>query len=198
MLKYNQTTFAGGDMNTAFNIRYQSTEEKIERALFNLLRIRNFNDIYIKEICYEAGINRSSFYAHYQDINDLMIKTEERLSAEINKIFVPNKVYRHEDFVKLFEFLYSKRDFYNAYLSQQDQFMVKNDFIGYLKRAEEGVIRHEEYNSRDLYYHMAFFSGGLLALTKFWIQRGCEYSPEKMAQIIFDQYKNNSKYFEEN
>ena len=34
------------------------------------------NDISIKEICYEAGINRSSFYVHYQDINDLMIKVE--------------------------------------------------------------------------------------------------------------------------
>ncbi len=184
-------------MNTSFNVRYQSTEEKIEKALFNLLRIRNFNDIYIKEICYEAGINRSSFYAHYQDINDLMMKTEARLSAEINKIFVPNKVYMHEDFVKLFEFLYSKRDFYNAYLSQHDQFMVKNDFVGYLKRAEEGIITHDKYDSQDLHYHMAFFSGGLLAMSKFWIQGGCKIAPAQMAQIIFDQYKNSAKYFEE-
>lgn len=49
------------NMNISNNQRYQTTEEKIERALFSLLRIRKYNDISIKEICYEAGINRSSF-----------------------------------------------------------------------------------------------------------------------------------------
>ena len=120
-------------MNIIYNQRYQSTEEKIQKALFSLLRFRKYNDISIKEICYESGINRSSFYAHYQDINDLMIKTEQRLSNSIKDIFKPNKSWNEEVFVKLFEFLYLNRDFYKAYLSTNEQtFMEKNDFINFV------------------------------------------------------------------
>ena len=63
-------------MNTSNNMRFQSTEEKIYKALVSLLHFRNYNDISIKELCYEAGINRSSFYAHFDDINGIITDTE--------------------------------------------------------------------------------------------------------------------------
>lgn len=62
-------------MNVDNNLRFKSTEDKIRNALATLLKKKNFQDIYIyiKDVCKEAGINRSTFYEHYQDINDLMI-----------------------------------------------------------------------------------------------------------------------------
>lgn len=185
-------------MNINFNQRYQSTEEKIQKALFSLLRFRKYNDIAIKEICYEAGINRSSFYAHYQDINDLMIKTEMRLSKSIEQIFKPDKKWTESVFVNLFEFLYKNRDFYKAYLETNEQtFMEKNDFSNYIK-----LILNSNQADKFLYneriYHMAFFAGGLKALAKSWIQTGCKETPEQMAKILTNEYKINSIYFNNN
>jgi len=182
-------------MNIVFNQRYYSTEEKIQKALFSLLKIRKYNDISIKEICYEAGINRSSFYAHYQDINDLMIKTEQKLSKNIAEIFNPREMWDEEVFVKLFRFLYENRDFYKAYLSTNEQtFMEKNDFINYI-----GILNKNnldiKFKSDERIYHMAFFAGGLKALSKSWIQTGCKESPEKIAEILTNEYKVNSKFF---
>ena len=180
-------------MNIIYNQRYQSTEEKIQTALFSLLRIKDYNDISIKDICYESGINRSSFYAHYQDINDLMIKTEERLSKGIADIFKPNELWDEQVFVKLFEFLLKNKDFYKAYLTTNEQvFMEKNDFVKYVKILNNSA-KGSNFSQSERLYHMAFFAGGLKAISKSWISTGCKETPEQMAKIITNEYKTNLK-----
>ena len=183
-------------MNIINNQRYQSTEDKIQKALFSLLSFKKYNDISVKEICYEAGINRSSFYSHYQDINDLMIKTEQNLSKEMTKIFDPQKEWNEEVFVTLFKFLYDNRCFYKSYLETNEQtFMEKNDFKDYYKvLMNNGKVAN--FNYSEIIYHMAFFAGGIKALSKSWIMTGCKESPEQMAKILTNEYKTNSKYFQ--
>lgn len=180
-------------MNINYNQRYQSTEEKIEKALFSLLRIRNYNDVAIKELCYEAGINRSSFYAHYQDINDLMIKTEQKLSNSIIKIFSIEQEWTEDVFVKLFRFLYDNRNFYKAYLETSSQaFMEKNDFVSFVKALNKSG-KGFKFSQNEMVYHMAFFAGGLKALAKSWIKTGCKESPEEIAKILTNEYNINLK-----
>lgn len=182
-------------MNISFNQRYYSTEEKIQNALFSLLKFKTFGDIAIKEICYEAGINRSSFYAHFQDINDLMIKTEQNLSKNMAKIFDPNKIWDENVFVEMFKFLLKNKDFYKAYLSTNEQtFMEKNDFKSYIGIVDK-FNKNLDFNSQERIYHMAFFAGGLKALCKSWILNGCIQTPEQMAKILTNEYKVNSKFF---
>ena len=182
-------------MNISFNQRIQSTEEKIQKALFSLLRIRRYDEIAIKELCYEAGINRSSFYAHYTDINDLMLKTEQNLSKEMAKIFNPQTVWNEEVFVKMFEFLLANKDFYNAYLQTNAQtFMEANDFKQYLVMVNRQHIA-DKFKDSEKVYHMAFFAGGLKAISKAWLMNGCKQTPAEMAKIITDEYKINSTFF---
>ncbi len=177
-------------MNIIFNQRYQSTEEKIQKALFSLLKFKKYNDISVKEICYEAGINRSSFYEHYEDINDLMIKTEQDLSKQIKKIFNPNEIWDSNVFEKMFEFLQKNKNFYLAYLTTNDQpFMEKKDFIDYLKKPLN-VETAYTYSVKERSYHMAFFAGGLKAICKEWLIDGCKETPQKMAEILKNEYVN--------
>lgn len=184
-------------MNILFNQRYQSTEDKIQRALFSLLRIRKNVDISIKELCYEAGINRSSFYAHYEDINDLMIKTEQSLSGGIAKIFSVHEKWNEDTFVKLFEFLYKNRDFYRAYFMADERMFMERDFSQYLKAIRQNN-KAIDYDASEEVYHMAFFAGGLKAMAKSWLLNNCPQTPEQMAKILTNEYRVNSKYFDKN
>lgn len=182
-------------MNTNFNQRYFSTEEKIQKALFSLLKFRKYNDISIKEICYEAGINRSSFYAHYQDINHLMTCIEQNLSKSMMKIFSPDKIWDENVFKEMFEFLLKNKDFYVAYLSTNEQmFMEKNDFTTFIKTIKTHGIA-DKFDPNEKIYHMAFFAGGIKAMSKSWLNTGCKESPSQMAKILTNEYKINSKYF---
>ncbi len=182
-------------MNVFYNQRFLTTENKIEKALFSLLKIRKYNDISIKEICYEAGINRSSFYAHYQDINDLMIKVEQKLSGEIIKIFNPSIIWNEDVFVKLFEFLFENRIFYKSYLETNEQtFMEKNDFMSFVS-IKNNLNINNKFSKSEMIYHMAFFAGGIKALSKSWIKTGCKETPKEMTRILTNEYKINSEYF---
>ena len=175
-------------MNTLYNQRFVSTEEKIQKALFSLLKFKKYNDISIKEICYEAGINRSSFYAHYFGINDLMSKTESKLSEKISEIFSPSKIWDENVFVKLFEFLLENKVFYKSYLETNEQaFMEKNDFINYINVTALSE-KAKRFSKTEKLYHMAFFAGGLKALSKSWILGGCKESPQEMAKILTNEY----------
>lgn len=182
-------------MNTNNNLRFRSTEENIQQALFRLLRFNKYESITIKQLCYEAGINRSSFYSHYFDINDLMIKTEERLSKSIVKIFDPNKIWKEDVFVNLFEFLKDNKDFYFAYFNgNNESFMEKTDFMNFVKTVNT-VNLCDKFEQRERIYHMAFFGGGLKAISKQWILSDCKESPEQMAKIITNEYKINANMF---
>jgi len=55
----------------------------IKESLINLLEEKDISQITIKEICENADVNRSTFYAHYTDQYDLLRKIEDEFLANI-------------------------------------------------------------------------------------------------------------------
>lgn len=47
----------------------------------------------------------------------------------------------------------------------------------------------------DMEFHMAFFAGGLQAVCNAWIRSGMKKTPEQMADVILDEYKDKSVFF---
>ena len=50
------------------DIRIEKTERAIKQAFMELRREKPVEKIRVKELCDRACINKSTFYAHYQDI----------------------------------------------------------------------------------------------------------------------------------
>ena len=59
------------------------TKEAIKKSLIKLLNERSINKITVKDIVEDCGINRNSFYYHYNDIPSLI---EEMVCSEADKI----------------------------------------------------------------------------------------------------------------
>ena len=57
--------------------RYQAAEQKIRDAFYALLQERGVQNTTVRMIVERAGINRSTFYLHYQDKYDLLHAIEE-------------------------------------------------------------------------------------------------------------------------
>ena len=51
--------------------KYFFTASLMDDALLLLLEKKDFEFITIKELCQKAGVNRSTFYLHYENMNDL-------------------------------------------------------------------------------------------------------------------------------
>lgn len=52
--------------------KFHNTANKMESAIVSLLENKDFADISIMDVCQKAGVNRSTFYAHYDNTYDLL------------------------------------------------------------------------------------------------------------------------------
>ena len=64
--------------------KYYNTAVLMDEALLLLLESKDFDFITIKEICKKAGVNRSTFYLHYQNTNDLLNEAIGLINKRLN------------------------------------------------------------------------------------------------------------------
>ena len=57
--------------------RYFRTAAKMDEALLALLEQKDLAYITVREICARAGVNRSTFYLHYETVSDLLTESVE-------------------------------------------------------------------------------------------------------------------------
>ena len=55
--------------------KYKYTASLMDEALLQLLEKKGYEYITVKELCQKAGVNRSTFYLHYESMNDLLEET---------------------------------------------------------------------------------------------------------------------------
>ncbi len=65
------------------NSKYFHTAKLMNEALISLLEIKAYEYITIKEVCEKAGVNRSTFYLHYENMYDLLSETIEGMSQKL-------------------------------------------------------------------------------------------------------------------
>lgn len=67
----------------AENRRVRMTKRLMKDALLELLEVKPLEKITVTDVCAAADVNRSSFYAHYQDIHALLRELEDEVLEHI-------------------------------------------------------------------------------------------------------------------
>ena len=169
------------------------SSEKIETAFLSLLSRYRYEDITISLICKQAEINRSTFYCHYDDINDLIIKIEGKFAKGMASIFNYGERQTHQAFIDMFEFVRDNKYFYRAFLnipySTLAERNIKQDVMLNLKNKT--TIKFDDLS---LYYRASFFGAGIKEICRLWLERDCKETPEQMASILKEEYKYREAY----
>ena len=58
------------------DLRIAVTKRMIREALLRLLKMKPLNKIKVNELCAEAGVNRATFYRHYETLQDVLHEIE--------------------------------------------------------------------------------------------------------------------------
>lgn len=181
--------------------RVIKTRRQLKKGLAALMKEKSVNQITVKELVEEVDINRSTFYLHFKDIQDLLREIEENMEAQIKRAIEEhpivsgneNAFYFIED---MFRVLDEEREISKALIGP-------NGDMGFIHRIER-IIKE---NSRgtlekmfpgkkeDLKYFYAFCLSGCLGLVKVWLNEGEEKSPEEMAQMTFNMIVNAKDAF---
>ena len=166
-------------MNVMNNKRRKESIEKIERAFINMLQTKEIVQISVTDICKEAGLNRSTFYANFIDIYDLSDKIRDKLEKDFNKQF---KNVSNRDALTMFRHIYENQLFYKTYFK-----------LGYDERHKAYIYdisrAKTDFNGNHIEYHIEFFRNGLNSIIKMWLNNGCKETPEEMAEILKSEYR---------
>lgn len=65
--------------------KYFNTAIKMDQAFLELLEKKDFAYITVKEICAKAGVNRSTFYLHYETLEDLLSESVEYMNEQLQR-----------------------------------------------------------------------------------------------------------------
>ena len=173
-------------MNTPNNKRRKDSQEKIEKTFLQLIQKKNLDEISVSTICEIAKLNRSTFYANYLDIYDLVEKIKDKLANEFSQFQLSqNSKQDHIGYLNLFKHIKENQIFFKTYF--------KLESISISPATQYNVNMAEKYyNNQYIDYHIELFRAGLNAIIKKWLNNDCKESPEEMANILLNEYKNKN------
>lgn len=176
-------------MNIPNNKRKKESKEKIEKIFVELIQTKEISEISITDICKKANLNRSTFYANYLDIYDLIDKIREKLEVEVANLYKEEREnnYNSNNFLKLFQNIKENQIFYRTYFKLN---MDKNTKLS--KFEYDFHLAKKIYEEEHIEYHIEFFMAGFNAIVKKWLFNGCIETPEEMNNILINEYKEKN------
>lgn len=171
------------------DIRIVKSKEKIKNALINLLNKYNFDEISVKDICKFAEISRGTFYLHYHDKNDLVLKYQKSVMVYAKKHFKSHKYESKRDFIaQAISFWESEGGLLLLLLSSRGsgeiQQLVKSSLQKNMELNLLPFITHEHMTQKDERYFLVFLSNAILGVLQEWISSGKRETPNELTEII--------------
>lgn len=170
--------------------RVRRTHERLGRALLELILDRPIDQITVQEVLDRASVGRSTFYLHFRGTDDLLLSQLEGFLETMSTALSVRKEKSHRvvPVEELFGHIGSQNKLYRA-LGDCGRL---NDFFdlaqGYFARgigrrlAESG--RLAKLSQRELDARASALAGSLLALLRWWLNRGEKESPRDMDELF--------------
>lgn len=77
----------GADFQMKYETTTFNTKKMLAESLKKLIRKKSFSSITVSELTKSCGLNRNTFYYHFEDINDLLKWTLEQEAIDVVKNF---------------------------------------------------------------------------------------------------------------
>ena len=168
--------------------RILRTRNLLGDALVALLQEREFEDITVQDVLDRAGVGRSTFYAHFQDKNDLFLSDVEdffelcagllkRHNAHPKRLLPVEEVFTH---------IRQVREFYAAVVRSGKM----NDVIalgrGFFARAIDERLQNAgvKLNAVERSAKAHALAGSFFSLLDWWIDKGMKSDPKEMDALF--------------
>lgn len=189
--------------------KFQNTANKMDSALIALLENKDFADISIMDICNKAGVNRSTFYAHYDNTFDLLkeayqgivdnflsecafdepidLSNMQKLNKEDLNFVTPKYLLPYLKYIqehkRLFKIYTENARVFET--NKIDNYMIDNLFIPIY--AKYGVT-----DKKFIFYMVKFLLKGIDAVINEWVRNDCEDDILFICEIIIYCIKPNA------
>ena len=182
--------------------KYFNTAIRMDEALITLLEKKDFEYITIMEICETAGVNRSTFYLHYENTFDLLQETTRYILDKHFTYYSSDTKRITERFAncELRDLVFITSEYLFPYLTfiKDNQRLFKVSIKHFNSLSMDSVYgRMFEYifnpilerfhipeNERS--YIMKFYLTGVYAIVMEWLDKNCSDDMETVIKVITD------------
>lgn len=176
-------------MNTKNNQRFRDSELRMAEAMLSIMKHTELSKITVRKICEQAGVNRSTFYAHFSDIYDMIDKMEMELRKElIHGYRTDDRKHQFlstESFLPFLKHIKKHRDFYKINLQTRTSFPLPQGFEPLWSEHIKPVFQKAGIRSENkMMYYFVYFQAGFTMVLKRWVDTGCQEPETEVASII--------------
>lgn len=173
------------------------TKQTIRDSFVKLINERPLDKITIKDIVEDCGVNRNTFYYHFQDIYALV---EDIFEREAESVISQNMEHFswQEGLIKSLQFaIENKRGIYHIYNSvnreQLERYLLRicNDMM-------EKVVRQEAQglcvDDQDVHHIVVFYKHAVVGMVLEWLQRGMKDDYQAIIGRMGEIFDGNLRY----
>ena len=182
--------------------KYFSTAEKMDSALMEILKTKSFEYITVSEICKKAGVNRSTFYLHYENTRDLLEETIRNMMDNFVSYFVPDGkispinfeesqkdklVFISEEYLMPYlSYFKENRKIFLTVFENEKLFGFEETYKKLFDNIFDPILDVFKYPESERKYVMAFYLNGINSIIMEWIKEDCTKSEKEVVKIIND------------
>lgn len=177
-------------MSKKLDPRILRTRQLLHSAILKLIPIQGYDAVTVQDIAAQATLNRSTFYMHYQDKDDLMQSIidevliiladipRERPQQEANVKYI-ERLYTH-----LFQHVFQHQEFYSVMFQERSVAKFTQQIQGQIETlGQKWMLVHKwEKNHIPPELFISFIGAGFMGMIRWWIKNDFPYPPDYMAQ----------------
>lgn len=182
--------------------KYLNTARLMDEALISILDKKDFEYITVKEVCKKAGVNRSTFYLHYEGMGDLLDETAKYLNdlflehmakSDVKTDIIKNipssplkelRLVTPEYVIPYLEFIYEHKKLFMTSVKVSGLLKLDKAYNALYKNVLEPIMIRFNVDETERGYVIDFYVHGLIAIVTRWIKRGFSEPIQKIADII--------------
>ena len=169
--------------------RIALTKRLLREGLLRLLSKTELNKISVTQLCTESGINRATFYRHYEQPRDILNDLKGDIFQEVAALAEENSLkgdakkwlestccyfYEHSDLLRIL-FQYRTDDEFVMFLN--DRFNEQYPELkrkGYFTEVDEDTMRLGAY----------YYAGGIYYILRQWLTEPINKTPQEVAVLM--------------
>ena len=182
--------------------KYFNTAIRMDEALIALLEKKDFEYITIKEICDTAGVNRSTFYLHYENTSDLLKETSRHIIDkhlayyEIDKtrISLQFKTCRREELLFITDeylipyltFIKDNQRLFKVSIKQFNSLNMNDVYGKMFEHIFNPILERFHVPEKERAYVVKFYLTGVFAIVMEWLDKNCSDDMDTVIKVITD------------
>jgi AcrR family transcriptional regulator len=166
--------------------RSQRTRQALSNALVELIQEKDYSTITVNDIIERANVGRSTFYAHYQTKDDLLLDQMDRVIELLSQDVAHPEEFPY--FPSLGFLQHVGGEHYELYKSlvwsPGMDLIIKHLQKSLSQRVEQGLRNSGREFDVPIPILGSFVTGSFLNLLKWWLENKRSHSPEQMNEFF--------------